>query len=258
MIDQSPIGRTSRSNPATYLKIFDDIRALFAATQVAKMKGYDAGNFSFNIPGGRCETCQGEGMITIEMQFLADIETVCEACNGKRYKPELLEVVYKNKNISDVLELSVSEALEFFKDSKNISKKLKVLDDVGLGYVKLGQSGSTLSGGESQRLKLAYHIASTESERTLFIFDEPTTGLHFDDIRKLLKCFDRLLENNNTLVIIEHNLEVIKCADWIIDLGPEAGDKGGEIVAIGTPEDVSKVEASYTAKYLRDYMIQTP
>ncbi len=256
LVDQSPIGRTSRSNPATYLKIFDDIRALFAQTQVAKLKGWDAGYFSFNIPGGRCETCAGEGVITVEMQFLADIETPCEDCNGKRYKPATLEATYNGKSIADVLEMTVDEAMEFFKDHKNIVKKMKVLVDVGLGYLQLGQSGSTLSGGEAQRLKLAYHISSADAQNALFIFDEPTTGLHFDDIQKLIKCFNRLIENANTLVIIEHNLDVIKQADWIIDLGPEAGERGGEIVAVGTPEEVAKNERSLTAKHLREYLNQ--
>ncbi|MFQ3608458.1 MAG: excinuclease ABC subunit UvrA [Chloroherpetonaceae bacterium] len=254
MIDQSPIGRTSRSNPATYLKIFDDIRALFAQTQVAKLKGWDAGYFSFNIPGGRCETCAGEGVITVEMQFLADIETPCEDCNGKRYKPATLEATYNGKSIADVLEMTIDEAMDFFKDQKNIIRKMKVLTEVGLGYLQLGQSGSTLSGGEAQRLKLAYHIANNDAQNSLFIFDEPTTGLHFDDIQKLIKCFNRLIENGNTLVVIEHNLDVIKQADWIIDLGLEAGEKGGELVAVGTPEEVAKSDRSFTAKYLREYL----
>jgi excinuclease ABC subunit A len=254
IVDQSPIGRTSRSNPATYMKVFDDIRMLFAQTQYAKMKGWDAGYFSFNIPGGRCEACAGEGMIRVEMQFLADIETLCEACNGKRYKEDTLNALYKGKSIADVLNMTVAEAAEFFSDQKSITKKLKILLEVGLGYLQLGQSGSTLSGGEAQRLKLAYHIASNESKNSLFIFDEPTTGLHFDDIRKLIECFNRLLEQGNTLVVIEHNLDLIKQADWIIDLGPEAGEQGGEIVAQGTPEEVAQSDRSYTAKYLREYL----
>ncbi|MCS7012346.1 MAG: excinuclease ABC subunit UvrA [Chloroherpetonaceae bacterium] len=254
LVDQSPIGRTSRSNPATYLKVFDEIRALFAQTPYAKMKGWDAGYFSFNVPGGRCEVCAGEGVQRVEMQFLADIETICEACNGKRYKPDTLNALYKGKSIADVLEMTIAEAYEFFSDQKQIAKKLKVLLDVGLGYLQLGQSGSTLSGGEAQRLKLAYHIASSDSQNSLFIFDEPTTGLHFDDILKLIQCFNRLLEQNNTLVIIEHNLDVIKQADWIIDLGPEAGERGGEIVAQGTPEEVAQVLHSHTGRYLREYL----
>jgi len=254
LVDQSPIGRTSRSNPATYLKIFDDIRALFAQTPVAKLRGWDAGYFSFNLPGGRCETCTGEGVIKVEMQFLADIEMPCEACNGTRYKPSTLEATYNGKSIADVLEMTIDEAMEFFKDQSNIVRKMKVLTDVGLGYLKLGQSSSTLSGGEAQRLKLAYHISNIDSQNTLFIFDEPTTGLHFDDIQKLIQCFNRLIDNGNTLVVIEHNLDVIKQADWIIDLGPEAGEKGGELVAVGTPEAVAQNEHSHTAKYLRKYL----
>ncbi len=254
LVDQSPIGRTSRSNPATYLKIFDDIRALFAQTPVAKLRGWDAGYFSFNLPGGRCETCTGEGVIKVEMQFLADIEMPCEACNGTRYKPSTLEATYNGKSIADVLEMTIDEAMEFFKDHSNIVRKMKVLTDVGLGYLKLGQSSSTLSGGEAQRLKLAYHISNIDSQNTLFIFDEPTTGLHFNDIQKLIQCFNRLIDNGNTLVVIEHNLDVIKQADWIIDLGPEAGEKGGELVAVGTPEAVAQNEHSHTAKYLRKYL----
>lgn len=254
IVDQSPIGRSSRSNPATYMKVFDDIRLLFAQTPYAKMKGWDAGYFSFNIPGGRCEACAGEGIVHVEMQFLADVETICEACNGKRYKSDTLNARYKDKSIADVLEMTVAEATEFFSDQKSIVKKLKILQEVGLDYLQLGQSGSTLSGGEAQRLKLAYHIASSESQNSLFIFDEPTTGLHFDDIRKLIACFNRLLEQNNTLVVIEHNLDLIKQADWIIDLGPEAGERGGEIIAQGTPEEVAMSERSYTAKYLREYL----
>ncbi|MCS6988677.1 MAG: excinuclease ABC subunit UvrA [Chloroherpetonaceae bacterium] len=254
LVDQSPIGRTSRSNPATYLKIFDDIRALFAQTPVARLRGWDAGYFSFNVPGGRCEACAGEGVVRVEMQFLADLEMPCEACGGKRYKPQTLEVLYNGKSIADVLEMTIDEAMEFFKDQKSVVKKLKILCDVGLGYLQLGQSGSALSGGEAQRLKLAYHIANAESQNALFIFDEPTTGLHFDDIKKLIQCFNRLLENGNTLVVIEHNLDVIKQADWIIDLGPEAGERGGEVVAVGTPEDVARNERSLTGKHLREYL----
>lgn len=254
LVDQSPIGKTSRSNPATYLKIFDDIRHLFAQTAIARMRGWDAGFFSFNVPGGRCEVCAGEGVITVEMQFLADVQMPCEACGGKRYKPQTLEALYDGRSIADVLELTIDEAMEVFKDQRSVVKKLKTLSDVGLGYLQLGQSASALSGGEAQRLKLAYHIASGEAENALFIFDEPTTGLHFDDVKKLLQCFNRLLENGNTLVVIEHNLDVIKQADWIIDLGPEAGERGGELVAVGTPEDVARNERSLTGKFLRDYL----
>ncbi len=255
LVDQSPIGRTSRSNPATYLKIFDDIRSLFSQTPYAKLKGWEPGYFSFNIPGGRCETCTGEGVIRIEMQFLADIETECEECKGLRYKPDTLMATYDGKNIADVLALTIDEACEFFEGHRNISRRLNVLKDVGLGYLKLGQSANTLSGGEAQRLKLAAHIASQDTHNTLFVFDEPTTGLHFDDIQKLIVCFNRLINQGNTLVIIEHNLDVIKQADWIIDLGPDAGSRGGELVVTGTPEDVCKNASSYTARYLKEYLL---
>jgi len=255
LVDQSPIGRTSRSNPATYLKIFDDIRSLFAHTSYAKMKGWEPGYFSFNIPGGRCETCSGEGIIRIEMQFLADIETVCEDCKGLRYKPETLQATFNGKSIADVLDMTIDDASEFFQIHKNISRKLNVLKDVGLGYLKLGQSASTLSGGEAQRLKLAAHISSPDTQDTLFIFDEPTTGLHFEDIQKLSVCFNRLINQGNTLIIIEHNLDVIKQADWIVDLGPGAGSRGGELVVEGTPEDVCKSKTSFTAKYLKEYLV---
>jgi excinuclease ABC subunit A len=253
-VDQSPIGKSSRSNPATYLKIFDDIRQLFAQTKDAKMRGWKAGYFSFNIPGGRCEACAGEGSVRIEMQFLADIEAVCEDCNGLRYKQDTLDVKYRGRSIAEVLDMSIEEALEFFEGEKAITKKLLVLDEVGLGYIRLGQSSSTLSGGEAQRLKLASFIARADVEHTLFIFDEPTTGLHFDDINKLISCFRKLLEQNNTLVIIEHNPDIIMQADWIIDLGPGAGDKGGEIVAEGTPEEVAAMEHSLTGRCLRSLM----
>ncbi|ACF14157.1 excinuclease ABC, A subunit [Chloroherpeton thalassium ATCC 35110] len=255
LVDQSPIGRTSRSNPATYLKIFDEIRSIFAHTTYAKAKGWEPGYFSFNIPGGRCETCAGEGVIHIEMQFLADIETVCEDCHGRRYKAETLSALYNGKSIADVLDMTVTEAIEFFQDHRALSRKLSILEDVGLGYLQLGQSASTLSGGEAQRLKLALHISSIESRNALFIFDEPTTGLHFDDIQKLIQCFNQLLAQGNTLIIIEHNLDVIKQADWIIDLGPDAGNRGGEIVAAGVPESIAAAEASFTGKYLKEYLI---
>ncbi len=254
LVDQSPIGRTSRSNPATYLKIFDDIRTLFSHTTYAKLKGWEPGYFSFNIPGGRCETCTGEGIIRIEMQFLADIETVCEDCKGLRYKPDTLEATYNEKSIADVLDMTIDEAEAFFASHRNISRKLNVLKDVGLGYLKLGQSASTLSGGEAQRLKLAAHISSLDTKDTLFIFDEPTTGLHFDDIKKLIVCFNRLITQGNTLIIIEHNLDVIKQADWIVDLGPEAGSGGGELVGEGTPEDICRIKTSFTAQYLKEYL----
>ncbi len=257
MVDQSPIGKTSRSNPVTYIKAFDEIRDTFASTNFAKRKHLSAGYFSFNVPGGRCETCEGTGVIKVEMQFMADIYLECEVCRGKRYKTDTLEVTVKgadgsHKNIYEVLEMTVNEALQFFKPYPKIIKKLKVLGDVGLGYIKLGQSGTTLSGGESQRVKLAHYLTyQSDDSRKLFIFDEPTTGLHYYDISKLLKCFDALLQKGNSIVVIEHNLEVIKCADYIFDLGPDCGDTGGEIVAQGTPEEIIKVSKSWTGKYLK-------
>lgn len=250
MVDQSPIGRSSRSNPATYTKSFDGIRDLFSKTRQARIMGYNAGDFSFNKPGGRCEACQGEGVQTIEMQFLADIELPCEVCNGKRYRKDILTIEYRGKNIYDVLEMSISEALEFFVDEPNITNKLQVMEDVGLGYLKLGQSGTTLSGGEAQRVKLARFLSFNESGHTLYFFDEPTTGLHFDDVARLLKSFNRLIENGHSVILIEHNLDVIKCSDWVVDLGPEGGYGGGTIVAQGTPEDLLKCKESHTRKYL--------
>jgi len=254
MIDQSPIGRTPRSNPVTYIKAFDLIRALFASTREAEKRGYTAGHFSFNIPGGRCEVCQGDGTVTVEMQFLADVELVCEECKGTRYKSGILEIRYNNRNIHEVLQLTVREAMEFFHGAPRLVHKLKVLDDVGLGYLRLGQSATTLSGGEAQRVKLASHLALADCTGTLFIFDEPTTGLHFDDIAKLLAAFQRLIENGGSLIVIEHNLDVIKAADWVIDLGPEGGGSGGSVVAEGTPETVAGVAESYTGRYLRDVL----
>jgi excinuclease ABC subunit A len=254
MIDQSPIGRTPRSNPVTYMKAFDAIRSLFASTREAERQGYTAGHFSFNVPGGRCETCQGDGTVTVEMQFLADVELVCEECKGMRYKTGILEIRYGGYNIHEVLQLTVREAMGVFHATPRLVQKLKVLDDVGLGYLRLGQSATTLSGGEAQRVKLAAHLAMASCARALFIFDEPTTGLHFDDIAKLLASFQRLIDNGGSLIVIEHNLEVIKAADWVIDLGPEGGGAGGEVVAYGTPEDVAKVEASYTGRYLQRVM----
>src|SRR5579883_857736 len=251
MVDQSPIGRTPRSNPVTYLKAFDIIRGLFASTRDAEKRGYTSGHFSFNIPGGRCETCQGDGTVTVEMQFLADVELVCDECKGTRYKSGILEIKYNGRNIHEVLQLTVREAMEFFHATPRLVQRLKVLDDVGLGYLRLGQSATTLSGGEAQRVKLAAYLAAATVEGTLFIFDEPTTGLHFDDISKLLTSFQRLIENGGSLLIIEHNLDVIKAADWVIDLGPEGGEKGGTVVAAGTPEDVARAKGSYTAEYLR-------
>ena len=257
-VDQNPIGRSSRSNPVTYLKAFDDIRKLFAGQKLAKYNGYKASHFSFNIDGGRCEHCLGEGIIKVEMQFMADINLVCEHCKGKRFKDEILEVKYKDKNIYDILEMTVSESIEFFSidDSilnRKIVSKLQPLENVGLGYVKLGQSSSTLSGGESQRIKLASFLAKENKDHhSLFIFDEPTTGLHFDDINKLLDAFNSLIKRGHTVLIIEHNLEIIKSADWIIDLGKEGGDKGGRVIATGTPELIASNPKSYTGKYLKN------
>ena len=259
LVDQNPIGKSSRSNPATYLKAYDEIRKLMADQQASKLNGFKASHFSFNIDGGRCEECQGEGTIKVEMQFMADIVLTCEACHGKRFKEEILEVRYRDKNIYDILEMTVNEAIDFFGAStgsieKRIIKKLKPLADVGLGYIKLGQSSSTLSGGESQRVKLASFLANEKDTPTLFIFDEPTTGLHFHDIKKLLDAFNALLNHGHSLIIIEHNMEIIKSADWIIDLGPEGGEKGGYIVFEGTPEELVGCRESYTGKFLKHYL----
>jgi excinuclease ABC subunit A len=278
LVDQSPIGRTPRSNPVTYIKAFDDIRALFAAQPDAKRHGFGPGAFSFNVPGGRCDTCEGNGTVTVEMQFLADIELPCEDCNGTRYKSSILEIKYKNKNIHDVLNMTVKQALSYFAGHPRIVDKLAVLDEVGLGYVRLGQSATTLSGGEAQRVKLASHLATARSianrtgtsdffnqsdaptasqiaararSRTLYILDEPTTGLHFDDVQKLLAAFRKLIEGGGSLLVIEHNLDVIKSADWVIDLGPEGGDAGGQVVATGTPEQIATNPASHTGTHLR-------
>ena len=250
LVDQSPIGRTPRSNPVTYIKAFDNIREVFAATREAQAHGFNSGSFSFNIPGGRCETCEGDGTVTVEMQFLADVELICEDCKGMRYKSTVLEILYKGKNIYEVLQMTVREALHFFASVPKITKKLHVLDEVGLGYLRLGQSATTLSGGEAQRIKLAAYLSRDVSEKTLFIFDEPTTGLHFDDINKLLIAFRRLIEAGGTVLIIEHNLDVIKCADWVIDLGPEGGDGGGRIVAVGPPEQIAANSESLTGSFL--------
>ena len=258
-VDQNPIGKSSRSNPITYVKAFDEVRTLFADLPLAKARNYKPGYFSFNVEGGRCEVCQGEGEITVEMQFMADIQLLCENCHGKRYKAETLEVVYKGKSISDILDLTVDDAIVFFsQDSANrtvqkIIEKLNALQAVGLGYVHLGQSSSTLSGGEAQRIKLAsFLISINNTQPTLFVFDEPTTGLHFHDVAKLLKSFDALLKKGHSIVVIEHNLDVVKCADWVIDMGPEGGEKGGNVVFEGTPEEMLKSEKSYTAKYLKE------
>jgi excinuclease ABC subunit A len=250
IVDQSPIGRTPRSNPATYLKAFDAIREVFAETPDAKRRGYTAGHFSFNVPGGRCETCQGDGTVTVEMQFLADVELICEECRGTRFKSSVLDVRYHGKNVHDVLQLTVREALNFFANVPKVISKLRVLSEIGLGYLRLGQSATTLSGGEAQRLKLASHLTRTENKEILYILDEPTTGLHFDDIAKLLAAFRKLLESGASLVVIEHNLDVIKSADWLIDLGPEGGDQGGKIIATGTPEQVARNTQSHTGKFL--------
>ena len=250
MVDQSPIGRTPRSNPATYLKAFDTIRDIFAATPDAKKRGFSAGHFSFNIPGGRCEACQGDGTVTVEMRFLADVELVCEECHGTRFKQSVLEVRYKDKNIHDVLQMTVREALAFFASHPKTTARLRVLDEVGLGYLRLGQSGTTLSGGEAQRLKLAAHLTRQETCGILYIFDEPTTGLHFDDIQKLLAAFRKLIDGGASVIIIEHNLDVIKAADWVIDMGPEGGEAGGRVIAVGTPEQVARNSQSHTGKYL--------
>ena len=254
LVDQSPIGRTPRSNPVTYIKAYDAIREVFASTNASKTKGFNASHFSFNVPGGRCETCQGSGTVTVEMQFLADVELICEDCRGTRFRDEILEVKYKGKNIHEVLQLTVREAILFFKDVNKLVNKLKVIEAVGLGYLRLGQSATTLSGGEAQRVKLAAHLATKTKQKTLFIFDEPTTGLHFDDINKLLAAFRALIDNGGSLVVIEHNLDVIKTADYVIDLGPEGGAGGGEIVAVGTPEQVAENKNSHTGRYLAEIL----
>src|SRR5438094_1535147 len=250
-IDQSPIGRTPRSNPATYTKPFDHIRELYSMTPEAKVRGYKQGRFSFNVKGGRCETCKGDGQIKIEMHFLPDVYVPCETCKGKRYNRETLEVRFKGKSIADVLDMSVEEALRFFAKIPKIRRRLQTLHDVGLDYIKLGQPATTLSGGEAQRVKLAAELCKVATGKTLYILDEPTTGLHFADIEKLLETLQRLVDAGNTMIVIEHNLDVIKQADWIVDLGPEGGEAGGEIVAVGTPEDVAHVDASFTGRFLQ-------
>jgi excinuclease ABC subunit A len=249
-IDQSPIGRTPRSNPATYTSVFTPIREIFAELPESRMRGYDAGRFSFNVAGGRCEACGGDGLIKIEMHFLPDVYVPCEECKGKRYNRETLEIYYKGKTIADVLDMTVAEALEFFRNLPKIRRKLETLNDVGLGYITLGQSATTLSGGEAQRVKLATELAKVATGDTFYILDEPTTGLHFEDVRVLLHVLHRLVDRGNTVVVIEHNLDVVKTADWIVDLGPEGGDRGGAIVATGTPEEVAEVQVSYTGGYL--------
>ena len=254
LVDQNPIGRTPRSNPVTYLKAFDPIRELFAATKDARSRGLTASHFSFNVPGGRCEGCEGEGEVKVEMQFLADVFVPCDQCEGKRFKPQVLDVKYRGRGIDQVLDMTVREALTFFASSPKVLRRLQVLDEIGLGYLRLGQPATTLSGGEAQRIKIAAHLSSNTGDRVLYILDEPTTGLHFDDIAKLLAAFRKLLQAGHTLLVIEHNLDVIKTADWVIDLGPEGGAEGGEIVAIGTPEQIAQAEQSHTGRYLRDVL----
>ncbi|MBI2861245.1 MAG: excinuclease ABC subunit UvrA, partial [Chloroflexi bacterium] len=257
-IDQSPIGRTPRSNPATYTGAFTPIRELFAQIPEARIRGYTPGRFSVNVKGGRCEACQGEGIIQIEMQFLPDVYVPCDVCKGKRYNREALEIKYKGKSISDVLEMTISEALEFFENVPAVRSKLATLNDVGLGYIKLGQPAPTLSGGEAQRVKLSTELSRRATGRTLYILDEPTTGLHFADVEKLLSVLQRLVDGGNTVVVIEHHMDVLKCADWIIDLGPEGGDRGGWVVAEGTPEQLAQNPNSYTGQYLTKVLNLTP
>jgi excinuclease ABC subunit A len=250
-VDQSPIGRTPRSNPATYTGVFADIRTLFVELPESKMRAYKPGRFSFNVKGGRCETCKGNGYKTIEMNFLPDVYVPCETCHGKRYNRETLEVRFKGKSISDVLDMTINQAVEFFENVPNILHKIKTLQDVGLGYIKLGQSSTTLSGGESQRVKLATELSKRDTGQTIYILDEPTTGLHFEDIRVLLGVLNQLVERGNTVIVIEHNLDVIRAADYIIDMGPEGGRGGGQVVAMGTPEEVAASGAGHTAQFLK-------
>ena len=254
-VDQNPIGRSSRSNPVTYIKAYDDIRDLYAKEKLSKVRGYQAKHFSFNVDGGRCETCKGEGSINVEMVFMADVSLPCDTCGGKRFKKEVLEVTFEGKNIDDILSMTIDDAIAFFQNHKQtkIIQKLQPLQDVGLGYVQLGQSSSTLSGGEAQRIKLAsFLVKGVTKEKALFVFDEPTTGLHFHDIKKLLASFDALIEKGHSIIVIEHNLDLIKCADWIIDLGPEGGENGGQLLAVGTPEEIIKNKKSITAAYLKE------
>ncbi|RYG33132.1 ATP-binding cassette domain-containing protein [bacterium] len=253
-IDQSPIGRTPRSNPATYTGTFDMIRDLFSLTNDAKIRGYKIGRFSFNVKGGRCEACKGDGVLKIEMVFLPDVYVPCEVCKGKRYNRETLEVKYKGKNVSEVLEMTIDEACDFFRPIPKIFRKLETLQEVGLGYIRMGQPATTLSGGEAQRIKLAAELSKRATGRTIYILDEPTTGLHFEDVNRLLTVLHRLVDTGNSVLVIEHNLDVIKTADWVIDMGPDGGDKGGELVASGPPEEVAKVERSHTGRFLRDIL----
>ncbi|MFN2484861.1 MAG: ATP-binding cassette domain-containing protein, partial [Candidatus Limnocylindria bacterium] len=250
-IDQSPIGRTPRSNPATYTGLWTPIRELLAAVPEARLRGYKPGRFSFNVKGGRCEACEGQGIVQIEMHFLPDVYVTCEVCKGKRYSREALEITYKGKNIAEILDMTVDEALEFFSPVPSVRQKLQTLRDVGMGYIHLGQPATTLSGGEAQRVKLATELSRRATGKTLYILDEPTTGLHFDDVARLLQVLGRLADAGNTVVVIEHNLDVIKSADWVIDLGPEGGNAGGELIAAGTPEQVAEVLASHTGRFLR-------
>jgi excinuclease ABC subunit A len=254
-VDQNPIGRSSRSNPVTYIKAYDDIRKLFESQKLSKIRNYKAKHFSFNVDGGRCETCKGEGEVTIEMQFMADVHLVCETCKGKRFKKEVLEITFNGKNIDDILTMTIDDAVSFFTEHNEakITRKLKPLQDVGLGYVTLGQSSSTLSGGEAQRIKLAsFLVKGTTKDKTLFIFDEPTTGLHFHDIKKLLASFEALIEKGHSIIVVEHNMDLVKCADYVIDMGPEGGKNGGKLVAAGTPEEVAKNKKSFTGTYLKE------
>ncbi|MEZ6191799.1 MAG: hypothetical protein R3C45_10985 [Phycisphaerales bacterium] len=253
-VDQSPIGRTPRSNPATYTGAFDAIRSLFTKTKEAKVRGYKPGRFSFNVKGGRCESCQGQGVKKIEMHFLPDVFVECDACKGSRYNRQTLEVRYRGKNIADVLKMTVEEALEFFDSFPDVKRLMTALNDVGLSYVQLGQASTTLSGGEAQRVKLSSELGKRSTGHTLYILDEPTTGLHFADVAKLLGVLGTLADQGNTVLVIEHNMDVIKCADWVIDLGPEGGDRGGTIVAQGTPEQVAETKGSYTGEYLRQHL----
>ncbi len=257
-IDQSPIGRTPRSNPATYTKVFDEIRKLYGQLPEAKIRGYKPGRFSFNVKGGRCETCKGAGVRVIEMNFLPDVYVLCEACQGKRYNRETLEVRYKGKSINDVLNMTIRLAVDFFANIPSIARKLQTLKDVGLGYLTLGQSSVTISGGEAQRVKLATELAKKDTGKTLYILDEPTTGLHFEDVKVLLDVLNKLVDKGNTVLVIEHNMEVIKVADHVIDLGPEGGNRGGKVVCEGTPEEVSRVMGSLTAKYLKEELENQP
>ena len=256
-IDQSPIGRTPRSNPATYTGVFDQIRELFAATVDAKARGYKKGRFSFNVKGGRCEACSGDGIIKIEMHFLPDVYVPCEVCGGKRYNRETLEVLYKGKNIYDVLDMTVEEAVDFFENMPSIRRKMETLYDVGLSYIKLGQPSTTLSGGEAQRIKLATELSKRSTGKTIYILDEPTTGLHFADVHKLIEILRRLSEGGNTVVVIEHNLDVIKTGDYIIDIGPEGGEGGGTVIAFGTPEEIAQCKNSYTGYYVKKFLEKT-